>query len=489
MMRRCIWLLLLPNLVIAQGGFSKFWQSGALETQVGAAEKGHLLVSSSPIHWNELSIWKTDSAGVLLDTSNVFLFPHTIGLRSKAFINFSNGRFISSHLSLVVQDSGFSRLVKFNSYLDTVKTAEIVVDSLGRFDIWAITQPSPSGGYIAATGTRLLKASNEYELFWLKIDTGLNVISHQIISKGLWGQHIQKCPNQEYLVSGPTSLEKPRSEGFVMRLDSIGNKLWERNFTGQYAVGAASPFENDTLGRWILMPQKVDATGSRSRLRLVELDANGNILKDTLLPYDFYHLRHTLNYIKKDGTLVGTGSTRRGGGFKHFIFNFTTGGDSLSLKFYNVGDDFDDSYTFSGYMDKDSNLVFGGLYDDFHNPPQGNRLHNWLLKTDKHGCVVSGCQNIGVEEFSEEAETSIALYPNPFRQAITLTWNPKEELLRKPTRAELRDATGRLVFSEKVENFQAGTHIFHLGKLPSGLYHFSLKQRGREIWVKKVIKN
>ncbi len=480
-------IIVLPLFCICQGGFSRTWDFGNLETQVTSCDNGYLIISLSPPPLNGMALWKTDSNGNLLDTS-IYRYSHPISLSGRALIKVGANNYIQSHSEAYQVDSSATRIVKFNKGLDTIASKMLFLDSAGSYDIWALAN-GWNDNEIVGVGFHFKSAINEYRLFWIILDTNLNVLDYRQMDEGIWGQYIQRCSNREYIVSGRSSFGKAKLEAFVTRTDSIGNELWRNDFTSQHGVAAASLFTNDSIGRFALMPEKMDANGSRFRIRFVKFNTAGSIAKDTVLPYDFYHLQPILNYLKADGTFVSTGYSFHKGGFKHYIFNFRENGDSLSLSRHYVGDDWDDSYTFSGFIDQDSNVVFGGLYNDSYKPPQGNRLHNWLLKTDKHGCVVSGCQNIGVEEFSEEAETSIALYPNPFRQAITLTWNPKEELLRKPTRAELRDATGRLVFSEKVENFQAGTHIFHLGKLPSGLYHFSLKQRGREIWVKKVIKN
>ncbi len=468
-------LAALPLFRIGQGEFSRTWDFGNLETQVIPTDDGYLLISLSPPPLNGIALWKTESSGSLIDTS-VYRFSDPVSLRGRALIKVGANNYIQSHSEAYQVDSGATRFIKFNRALDTLKSKMLFPDSTGSYDIWDLAN-GWNEGEIVGTGFHFSRILNEYRLFWLRMDTSLNVLGYRKLDRRLWGQHIQKSPNREYLVSGLTSLDKAKSEGFMMCLDSAGNKLWERNFTGQYAVGTASPFANDTLGRWVLMPQKMDATGSRSRLRLVALDAQGTVLKDTLLPYDFYHLGYALNYVKKDDSFVATGFTRQSGGFKHFIFNFTENGDSLALRYHHVGDSFDQSYTFSGYLLKDSSLIFGGFYNNTYQPPAGNRFHNWLLKTDKHGCVVSGCQNIGLPE--NELPYAVKIYPNPASQNLNVEWEDSKTAI-----ISLQNMVGQELLRKEVSGNSAELDV---AKLRKGFYLLVLETVQRRMSRKILI--
>lgn len=117
-------------------------------------------------------------------------------------------------------------------------------------------------------------------------------------------------------------------------------------------------------------------------------------------------------------------------------------------------------------------------------PTTGND-QAWLLKMDKYGCLVKGCEGIIAtdDEVSEE-KNELLVFPNPNNGIATISWGIGDESY-KEGRIEIIDVAGKVL---KVIDFQQveGNISLDMPEAAAGLYFLKLKI-GAKVFVRKFI--
>lgn len=115
------------------------------------------------------------------------------------------------------------------------------------------------------------------------------------------------------------------------------------------------------------------------------------------------------------------------------------------------------------------------IYDDL--PPEYSHTVGWVMKVDKCGCIVPGC-NPKVETSSISQLQSVKLYPNPAADYVTIESDSKFDV-------ELYDFNARKLFG--VLNQQSGYKLEMKTLLP-GSYVVRVKTNEHSIYNKVIIK-
>lgn len=137
----------------------------------------------------------------------------------------------------------------------------------------------------------------------------------------------------------------------------------------------------------------------------------------------------------------------------------------------------------------DGGLVMTGLAKQGEFDPQPFLASMWLLKVDEHGCVVPGCQTVGVSEYAADLNKYFSLWPNPVQAGnpINFSFEPPEDYIPDgDLRAVLLDALGREVITQ---TFASAQKQFDVKKteLPSGIYHLHLTDQRSWLAGAKVV--
>ena len=107
----------------------------------------------------------------------------------------------------------------------------------------------------------------------------------------------------------------------------------------------------------------------------------------------------------------------------------------------------------------------------------------WLARTDSFGCLVPGCQTVGIAA-GENVSYKMLISPNPTADFLNVYIAQKpdfEGFLR------LYDTNGKVVLSGAVSG-QDKTYIFPVRGLPSGVYYLEMSAQGRILHTEKVVK-
>ncbi|MFK7773919.1 MAG: T9SS type A sorting domain-containing protein [Saprospiraceae bacterium] len=130
----------------------------------------------------------------------------------------------------------------------------------------------------------------------------------------------------------------------------------------------------------------------------------------------------------------------------------------------------------------DSSLLLCGqsvdLLGDF--PQQG-----WLLKLDKHGCLVPGCHlDTSTENPLSIIQATVKIYPNPTRDYLNVYYKSKRE--KREGIFRLVDMQGTVILSF-IATQNDTTYMIDLEKYSSGIYFLQYLENGQLSQTEKII--
>ncbi|MCF7811461.1 right-handed parallel beta-helix repeat-containing protein, partial [bacterium] len=188
--------------------------------------------------------------------------------------------------------------------------------------------------------------------------------------------------------------------------------------------------------------------------------------------FDFDTLGNDTNYFGRM-TQVNTNGDSCDAGFNIFLDPHIASLDTLDFRLYLDSPLIDAGNPDSAFFDIDGTVNDIGLYGG------------------PYGVLYLHPQNVGKSDVSiPEGFTLDRPYPNPFNISTNFSFN-----LPAPgiTEINIYDTIGRLIFSDKLEELQAGSHkytwqgIDSKGRpLPTGIYYFELTYKGAKL-VKRVV--
>jgi hypothetical protein len=241
------------------------------------------------------------------------------------------------------------------------------------------------------------------------------------------------------------------------------------------------------MGQWqtyILPPpdQPYDNT-----MYLVMYDDNGNFQWQ----YSGLKCKPTTNtwaaftdgYQDSDSTFIVCGAIQQVYWNRAVIYRFTANGDSLWRRDYAHFANLANIYPEIPWdiePTSDGGMVLTGETWNRDTIPPISDVNMWLLKLDSMGCLVPGCQYVGINEIAYGLEHALRVWPNPSSGRINLALDLPEGLpLEGHLLLQVFDARGRLVVRRDLGDQLARTITLDLTGQPSGLYtaHISDAQR------------
>ena len=284
---------------------------------------------------------------------------------------------------------------------------------------------------------------------------------------------------------GPPSIDR----AFLIRTDADGNELWRRLYADRADLnGAVRVAADGNILTWC--EYREPQWGFYwQQMMLTKWDPDGEIIWQRKVGYNYYVGTYDLEVLA-DGSIVGSGTTLLNG----VLMKFSAEGDSLWSRSYSYTNDF--SLFFDVEPTSDGGFVCTGyarrsLISD---PQFLTSQMIWVVKTDSLGCVVPGCQSVGVEEYMIDLNEHLRIWPNPLARGtpLSIAFTPPPTFTPNgPLRVVVQDAMGRQVHEERV---QVGTG--QLANLPTGqaglplaagLYHLHLTDGTRWLAGCKVV--
>jgi hypothetical protein len=267
---------------------------------------------------------------------------------------------------------------------------------------------------------------------------------------------------------------------FLIRTDAQGNQIWRRLYGGiATQSGAVRIAADGGILTWSAYRES-DWEFEWQQTMLTKWSPGGSILWQRKVMKD-YQVGTTDMEILDDGSIIASASVVN----RAALLKFSPEGDSLWTREYTL---------FSGYHfmydvqpTSDGGFVGTGAAFSFAPTDPGIQTHQviWVVKTDSLGCVVPGCNTVGVEEYVMDLNEHLRVWPNPVASGapLTLSFTPPLEFTPNgPLRVVVLDALGKQVHEE---NFTDHTPIgigapltLHTSFAP-GVYHLHLTDNTR----------
>lgn len=198
------------------------------------------------------------------------------------------------------------------------------------------------------------------------------------------------------------------------------------------------------------------------------------------------HCAFTDGFELSDGTFILCGSLRNyamGLNDKGMLYHLDANGEVIWSRFYShyAGLPLGNPQYFNDVEPtRDGGFILTGETWG-PSPPNPSRL--WLLKLDSMGCLIPGCNTVGVEEFESQLQSALRLSPNPASTRVHLELPlPDGYRLAGSVQAIVLDAQGKEVLRNTIANTGIGLNgNLDVSALPGGMYFLHL--RDGEKWL------
>jgi hypothetical protein len=396
------------------------------------------------------------------------------------------GGFVSSGTSENVEGMGEIFLIRFDAYGDTLWTSVFGDPALNKYWSGRQVKHTPDGGFLIVGITDQIGLRNG---FALKTDSLGNEEWRKIYpwttnqSEGLSACDVG--PAGSFYMSGARFLTAQHARPWVQRTTAQGDTLWRVSWGEQFMDG---PGHVTTLsdGQPVIAYWKEYSHEQipMSRPALAKLDSsNGAIIWDRV----YGEITSTTGiYTVKEtptGSLIACGITYADGGYKGLLLHTDANGDSLWMRSYfyqdslmldGMGRFFDVLPTPEGGF-----ITTGVVWGPISSPnPPGYTQDTWVVKVDAQGCIVPGCNIVGIQEQATNLLEALRIWPNPARQGepIHISLDLPESLNGRQLELTMVAMDGKVVHRQGLPlSTGEGPGVrLQLSHLVPGLYHLHI---------------
>ncbi len=272
--------------------------------------------------------------------------------------------------------------------------------------------------------------------------------------------------------------------GWLIRTDSLGNQIWRRFFgdngggSGAVRVAADGGIVSCTEYREVNWPW------GWAQYDLIKRNPSGNIIWETRSHY-FYQAFPRDFEILQDQTIIACGIYS----WYTELAKYAATGDSLWSRHLTVFNNMGDHWPYDVEPTSDGGFLLTGLLFQTLEDPTPNMETIFVIKTDSLGCVVPGCQNVGVQEYVMDLQKLLRLSPNPASDVVRVVLDlPEGGEVEGQVQAQLLDETGRLVLEQSVQqNLNLLRATLVVSALPAGTYYLHLRDTKRWLAGSKLV--
>jgi len=288
-----------------------------------------------------------------------------------------------------------------------------------------------------------------------------------------------------FLLTGYGTPPGSVNKSFLIRTDADGNQLWRRNYGGRASAvnGAVRVASDGGIITWSEYRED-EWPNDWQQMMLTKWNAAGSIVWQKRSHLNIVTSTYDIE-ILPDGSFIGSGTSNLNG----VLAKFSPTGDSLWSRTYSFTHDFHLLYDVQ--PTSDGGFVATGTayrYEPLDPQFQTSQII-WVVKTDSLGCVVPGCQNVGVREYLMDLNELLRIAPNPVHDVLSAVLSlPPGSEVSGAVRAVLLDAQGRQVaawlMARDGDELRLNENV---GALPSGAYYLHICDAARWLAGGKVM--
>jgi len=247
-------------------------------------------------------------------------------------------------------------------------------------DVATSIQQTKDGGYIVAGSTQSKGAGN-YDFWVIKLDTRGNKIWDKTYSGGYWDEanSIQQTEDGGYIVAGRAASKGAGGADFwVIKLAEEGNKIWDKTYGGN-DWDYANSIQQTEDGGYIVAGYTASKGAGGTDFWVIKLDARGDIIWDKTYGGNNSDEAYSIQQTKDGGYIVAGKTESKGAGKEDFwVIKLDKEGNIIWDKTYGgSGDD----WAYSIQQTKDGGYIVAGWTDS---KGAGDKDF-WVIKLDKNG--------------------------------------------------------------------------------------------------------
>ncbi|MCK9401354.1 MAG: T9SS type A sorting domain-containing protein [Bacteroidales bacterium] len=272
----------------------------------------------------------------------------------------------------------------------------------------------------------------------------------------------------------------------IIKTDSLGNQKWTKNLGGPFKdfnALVSLAIDGNILVGTSYADSMLTPDIPLSRINIIKLDNEGTILWNKKFgsskPNNYLRNIRVLN----DGCIIATGALRKYNpepDWVGWILKIDSDGDSLWYReYYNLPGQESKNYLYDVIETSDNGLIACGYVNPYL--PDTGSTDTWVIKLDSIGCDSAGCDTtVGIAEEHGSMEAwghgGLIIWPNPARDQIHVRFYMDDGRFYKDFRLEIYDIFGRNVKEIKVPDKQDEVQI-NVEGYPRGMYLAVLKER------------
>ena len=480
------------------------WNSWDFARNVIEVEDGYLIQGQTPdqydFYWYRMAYTKIDKQGNQMwsKTYGDTIAEWLIG-RPGCFVKSSAGGYYSAGTKRTptddwVHDEGM--IIRYNDELDTLwskfhgdlyepwDTAYMLmqIKQLENYDLIFIGLTMPYG-----------EASR---IYLLKTDSLGNKIWDNVYGTGgtryYYAYSVVQTSDGGFAIGGSLFFhpDVQSADPIIIKTDSLGNQQWQKTLGGPYRDHRAFvtlSYDNKIVAGMNIGDTSVGSGGYKGRIRILQIDNNGNIIWD----YKYGAIHHTSRLYSiqtlNNGSIVSTGYHVTD--YPHivgWILKVSSEGDSIWMREYDRANL--SIYSYNGLFDvkptSDGGLIACG---DIHpHPPDTGNQDAWVIKLDSIGCDTPGCDTtVAIPEIAyKNTEDELYIYPNPARNVLNIQYSITNDECRRII--SIYDNFGRKVKEIKVPKGQQQLNV-NVSNWHNGLYVAVLRNNKKFIAKQKFM--
>jgi len=304
---------------------------------------------------------------------------------------------------------------------------------------------------------------------------------------------IAEDENQNLVIAGAAADTPPyNGAAYLLKCTPEGDVLWRRSRPTNSWF--AQVFRTQD-GEWVALGSSENQLGHATAL-ICRYNDDGDLVwaKEDIISADTQTRECSFadGFEQPDGNIIVCGTIRNtdlGLFDKGLLYHLDAAGNVLWSRFYSHYAGLPAGYPqyFSDVEPtNDGGFILTGQTHGI-SPPNPVRL--WLVKLDSLGCLVPGCNTVGVEEFESQLQSALHVSPNPANEAVRFNLElPSGYPLQGQVQALLLDAQGKVVARSVVQaNGSLLSGAVVLDGQAVGLYYLHLRDQVKWLAGQKVV--
>ncbi len=299
-----------------------------------------------------------------------------------------------------------------------------------------------------------------------------------------------------YLLAGQFFPAVEDCDFIITRISDTGTELWSRQLGSAFKESTAS-VQRLSDGRLLLSGGWASGVDLLTPYLAFLDSTNGEVVWDHLYGLPGYSKTFFATKQLPNTELIACGVTYDGGYEQGLLLRTTADGDSLWMRSYAYHDSVIDQGQ-GRFWDvlptADGGCIAAGFANNpFNGPfPPGYSQDAWVVKVDSMGCIVPGCDGVGITEQVTNLAGALQLWPNPVSGQLHVGFSlPGNFKTTGPLMLSVTTLDGRLVLRQQLPPLlgrgAGGEGILDVSALAPGTYALHLSDGTRWLAGSKFV--